>query len=665
MEREGVRATDCVHGLIVGYTAFLILWYSIWTVSVNALVLIGSRFWVLPWCLLTSSLASLFIALTCFPSLLKQYDCIRVTDAPRVLDQLPRLFALLGLAIGGAILAHKTQSAFVLLITTVVTSSVACYLSQADFFQQSSKQQYPFDNLAKDFVILCGLLLALYYFGHRPDADDANYLNLAAKAPLTHGQVFEFDTMVGDGPHAIHLPTYRLQSYELLGAVLSSLSGLEPIAVFHLVLPAPLLVLFASVMTLVLRPVVGRMWLVAAVFAVAYLYVDTETYRSWGTNALIRFQQGKGPLVAIVPLLAGGLTLRWFDRQRYTDLIGLALLHICAIGLSANGLYMSPTSSGFVALAILLAQPRRQFVAALKLTATLIYPAVIAVITVIEHLGLPSEVLVSPSPYSSFRGVIGWQIEGIAFMMLLPLLPLIARTWPNRVAAAAYLPAIIITTSNPLGWKLISLATGNLGFRIFWCIPGAFIAGAVTLEIIQRMRLASARFVPTSLSFLALIAGIFYNNEVMPPPLRVSWHLPDLKVPRTEYDAAKELAQLTPQGCKALVPSQYATWISGLKHGPYLVAVSSLYLTHYRFSEPADELAERWALFDLVNGIQPNSDYSLTINRLKRYDMRVGLIGANPRDPYFPQVRQLAQSLGLRLSPSHSVPLTVWVGSCD
>ena len=104
------------------------------------------------------------------------------------------------------------------------------------------------------------LVLALYYFGHRPDWDDANYINLASGAQRSAAPICAVDTMLGDGPYAIHLPTYRIQSFELLGAALSSITGLAPIAAVHLQL-----VLAALVLALTLIPALGRDWLAGAV----------------------------------------------------------------------------------------------------------------------------------------------------------------------------------------------------------------------------------------------------------------------------------------------------------------------------------------------------------------------------------------------------------------
>jgi hypothetical protein len=601
-ERQEHRATR----FLIAFTAFALIWFSVWTLLVNASVLAQAHFPVLPWCLLATTIISLGIARIWLPKLVADYRFDPRSEVSAS-TSIWKTVALLIIAGAGALAAHVTSSSAVLIVATIMTSCVA-YASTSS---SPPGDEEPVRAVTRDFIVLCLVLLCLYYFGNKPDGDDANYLNMAAKAPLTHGYIFQYDTMVGDGPHPIHLPTYRLQTYELLGGTLAFLTGLEPIVIFHILLPILTIALLACVLALVLIPAVGRRWFAASLIGLGFLYADSGTFTSWGLNGLARFQQGKGPLVVIVPLLAAGLTVHWFKCRQWWDVIGLALLNVCAIGLSANGIYLAPVASAFVTLAFFLANPRLNWAATWRLAPTLTYPAVMAAIVLIDHLGLPSEVTRPQLGFASLRAVVGWHAEGLGLLALMPMLPIVAKQPSTRLASAIYFPAVFLLALNPIGWKLASVATGNLGFRFFWCIPGVFIAGAVSVSLVEQLGLAFAAWIPRTIGALVLVAGVLWNEFTAGPDQRIHWEEPDLRVPRADYDAAEQLSAETPVGCEALVPTRYASWMSGLAHGPYLVAVSSLYLTHYRFSEPPDELAARWELFNLINGNRTDAGTAL------------------------------------------------------
>jgi hypothetical protein len=99
--------------------------------------------------------------------------------------------------------------------------------------------------------------------------------------------------------------------------------------------------------------------------------------------------------------------------------------------------------------------------------------------------------------------------------------------------------------------------------------------------------------------------------------------------------------------------------MTGLKRAPYLVSVSSLYLTEYRFTEPQDELAARWALFNLVNGNSVTGEMP-SPDQIRKYGMNVGLMAMDRSNRNFALGEQFAQEL--RLVPASGQPegLEVW-----
>ena len=383
---------------------------------------------------------------------------------------------------------------------------------------------------------------------------------------------------------------------------------------------------------------------------------------SWGMHGVSRFFQGKGCLITTLVPLAAGLTVRYRQGRARIDLIGLALVHVCANGFIANRLYVTPAVSGFVALAFLAADPRGAWERAPGLVATLLYPGPIAAVIALRHMALPSEVLAATDPFGQFRFVVGRQIEGLLRIALTPMAALVAPPGAPRRAAAIYQPLALAIVVNPIGWRLVSALTGNLGFRIFWAIPGVMITGAACARLLRGLPIGARSELNLVAALGALAPAMGYNLWAAEPGLKVAWHRPGLRVEEADYRAGERLAALTPPGCKALVPEPVAVWMAGMPGAPYLTTVRSLYLIHYRFTMPADELADRWALFRLVNG---GAGAPPSLADLARQRFGLGLVAVGRADPNLAEARQFAAALGLAGPYPLDEQLIYWRGRCD
>lgn len=655
--------TDSVYGWLAAATGFGLLWYALWTATISPLVLIGVRFPALPWCVLTTTILSIAAAIPACGAVRGEYARLSGPDHEGPPDRRisPSTTAMLFVVVVFALGITMVSGAPVLILG-MTGVSIAAYFCAA--------RLPPAPALPGNRELLLGvaglfaLLLFLYYCGSRPDGDDANFVNLAIGAQHTHGFVYQFDTMTGDGPASIHLPTYKLQTFELLGAAVSSISGLTPITVLHLVLPAPQLFLLALSLALVLLPAVGRIWLGAAIASIGFAYLNGESYGTWGVHGITRLFQGKGALLTIFAPLACGLTVRYMGRRNRWDLAGLALVHICAVGVSANGIFVTPAASGFVALSFLIADPRRHWRALPALFTTLFYPIAMSAVVILRHLGLPSEVMGLTNPRPQLAFVTGYSISGALLLAPLALAPLAIPGLALRQAAAIYIPVVLLVTLNVWGWRFISAATGNLGFRIFWSIPGPLVAGLVWTRLAAAIVPTPARFIASlSAGLLMLAGGILWNQHHAPTDLIVRWGAPGLKVDPEPYRSAQELAALRISGCAILAPQREAVWLSTQLDDPKLVYVRDLYLTHYRFTRSSEELALRWRLFRLIEG-QNDATPLPDGQQLQRYDARPGLIATDPGNVNLPEIKTYAASLGLAGPMTTRSGLMVWRGAC-
>jgi hypothetical protein len=511
--------------------------------------------------------------------------------------------------------------------------------------------------------VLVLVLVAIYYFSHRPDADDAAYINLAIGAQHTTGGVFQLDTMLGDGPSPIILPTYKFHSFELLGAVISSVTGMEPITVFHLLLPLPQLVLLAIIMLLTLVPVAGRYWLAAAVLWIAFLFLNETTLPSWGVHGIIRLFEGKAFLVtALVPLIAI-LTVRWFRRGERIDLVGLGMANICAIGFSANGLYGGPLASAFVATAFVTSTPLSRLVwrRAIALVPTIFYPAVVAAAILLFGLALPSEISEPPGAVAALCFVASFGLAGRAVLALVALSGVGFIGTGFARAGLIYVPLTMLLTLNSVSWSLINSFTGNLCARVFWSLPVAPMSALVVLAFLNRIGVRSLQGLLAA-AVMTLTTTIAWNVRTSGPLTEIQWHTPDLKVARHDYDLARRLASKTDLGCRILAPEGVAQWLTTTRRAPYPVFARELYLIHYRFTMDTKELMLRERLRLVVDGATTEAAPSPA--ELAAARIPIGTIAVESTAPSRKTAESLASSLGLE-GPMQDGTLLVWSGRCQ
>ena len=653
--------------LLFGHAAAIVgvalVWFAIWTVACHALVLGGFHYPAFLWALLATTILASVIANCFYGGIARIYssDCFE-TETQLGCPFSLRLAAALAIAIVIALWTQRTSSPVPYIGGTTLIALLMWRAEKAEgLVGHPSATQADGGRLA----LLILVLFAIYYFSHRADSDDANYINLAIGAQRTTGGVFQFDTMLGDGPGTIHLPTYKFHSFELLGAVISSVTGLEPIAVFHLLLPVPQLGLLALIMLLTLAPAAGNNWFVAALLWIAFLFLNDTTLAGWGVHGIIRLFEGKAFLItALVPIIAT-LTARWFQRGERIDLVALFIANICAIGFSANGLYGGPLAAAFVATAFVASAPlsRVVWLRAIGLLPTVAYPAVIAVIIALCGLASPSEILEPSGAVDALCLVASFGLAGRAVLALIALggIGFVGTTFTQ--AGLIYVPLTMLLTLNPASWALINAFTGMLGVRVFWSLPAAPMSALVVVALLKRIGVRTERRL-LAMAVVALAAAIGWNVETSGPLKEIiRWHMPDLKVVRPDYDIARRLASETNPECRILAPERIAQWLTTIRNAPYPVFARELYLIHYRFTMPAAERQLRERLRLVVDGRVADTA-APSPAELAAAGIAIGTIAVEDTAPSREAAESLAKSLGLE-GPVQKDKLLIWSGSCQ
>ena len=192
-------------------------------------------------------------------------------------------------------------------------------------------------------------------------------------------------------------------------------------------------------------------------------------------------------------------------------------------------------------------------------------------------------------------------------------------------------------------------------------IPAACLAGLAAVGL-GRQLWGERWALGLAVAGLSLGAGVVYNAKFVEPQYRTTWDLPGLRVVHADFDEAAKVAALVPKTCDVLVPERLAVWLSTMPGAPAPVFVRSVYLTHYRFTMPPQELAVRQRLFELEEG--PAQAPAPTPEELQALGVNLGLIAFDPGDAGEVPLSDLATKLGLERKGQLPGGLIYWQGDC-
>ena len=194
--------------------------------------------------------------------------------------------------------------------------------------------------------LLAVACVVLTLVAHRPDADDAFYVNIAVAAVEAPGRpLLSGDTLVGIEGLPIYLPVYRVHSYELWNGGLAYLTGIPPIYAFHWISAGIGALLAPLAYAKLFRVLTPRWWLWSVGVMVVLLVVTGETHRWYGNFAFVRMWQGKAILLSVVLPMIYAYSLRFAAQPTMRDWILLGASQIAAIGCTSSALWVAPTSA--------------------------------------------------------------------------------------------------------------------------------------------------------------------------------------------------------------------------------------------------------------------------------------------------------------------------------
>ncbi len=449
-------------------------------------------------------------------------------------------------------------------------------------------------------VALALLITAITACAHRPNIDDAGYVNLAVGA-LDHPDwpLLRYDTLHGIDGLGILLPTYRVHSFEVFGAWISRLVDADPLRVFHLYLPFVFAPLSVATFALLYRSLVPKRWLTATWITLLLLLVLGQKPVAYGNFAYVRLFQGKALLATVAIPLVVWCALRWQREGSARSWAWLLVAHIVAVGITANAMYVAPLASGL----LLAASWRPELAATKRLVLGLLassYPLLLALHFVLTHQVSGSiERQESRLLAADLTGVVGtgWQ-RAILFAGLV-----CAGSAASRASArqfwTRYAWLVLLLPLNPYIAELWArYVTGRFNWRLLWAVAMVPMAALVIVETCARL----PRWAVATFAFLAIgLVAWSWDDTTLSRENGVEWRAPSLKVERDDYALAQEIVE-TADGGTVLAPESIASWIVTFRHHPFPLVVRPHYLTYMIGKVPGRELKERRELYEYATG---------------------------------------------------------------
>jgi hypothetical protein len=517
----------------------------------------------------------------------------------------------------GALLFGGAGEAVALWYWTVATLGAAAL---ALLWLEMPRAQTPLRGPRLERALL-GLALAASLYAlaaHRPDADDAFYVNVAAAAVDAPGQpLLAVDTLHGIDGLPLHLAIYRLHAFELWNAALAYLSGLPALQVFHFAAVAFGAFLVPIAHARLFRLLAPGNWLAAVATLLVVLVAAGETHRWYGNFGLVRIWQGKAIQLFVFTPLVYAYAMEFAQRPTLARWGLLAGAQVAALGSSSAALWAAP-AAGAIGLCSALPATRR----GLRLLAIgLLASAYLLGAGLAAKRWMQADAAAQQPVYSqqeiaereladrelerpgvrleqALREVLGdARLRRVAIACMLVAWAAAGTALARRFALVAPLAvAIVLLHPSASSW-VVANATGESYWRSLWALPlpvliALTLLAPLSLEAVWRRRwLAPAAWVGLLGAFALLVPakrGPSPENGV-----RLGW--PSLKVEPVAYAWAAELAASVPPGSVVAAPGEVGVWLATFPGRDFPLLVRDLYLEHQRAQLGDGELAlRRW-----------------------------------------------------------------------
>ena len=455
--------------------------------------------------------------------------------------------------------------------------------------------------------ILIGLAVlaaALAIAAHRPDADDANFLQIARATQLNPNlPVFSFDTSLGGNIGRFRFGPYLLSSYELLTAWVDDVTTSGLFRTYYVFFPAAsavLCVLMAFLFSRWFLPVRSSILAVGLFLVISFAW--GETHLAYGNRLFVRLFQGKGLLIAItIPALtlAGIVGMRVPKISQRLIFFGSA---IACVGVSSSGLIIAPIAGMIAVFSGIVTFDRRTLQNAVWLLGTLAYLLMAGLLlkfcakSIVPYAEIGTVAGIEVSLGSGLHAVLVLGVCGIGALSLRP-------SGNHRVLFLLIAANLLIIFNPYLAPAIASISAGNATWRLAWASPMPLLLAIVFAGLLSAIPLRKP-FVTQVIALGALAVFLSTNSWVFREKNDVRLAMPGPTITPDYFltvELMKAAHRLAPDPV-VLAENRIAAWVPLAAPGTDLVMAGHTFPSMLRTVLTPADFARRMALFSMADG---------------------------------------------------------------
>lgn len=481
------------------------------------------------------------------------------------------------------------------------------------------------------FIIIS--VSAITYFAHRPDGDDAHFVNMAIGA--VHYQnlaLLKFDTMHGIEGMPIHLQLYKFHSYELLIAALSRIFSLDVLLVYYSIMPVLLAAFSIFVFSHIYRNLLPNDWLLAVLLHVLVILALGQEHRSYGNFGYVRLFQGKSILVTIIIPLIWYNSIAWHSTKHLKSWVMLMLTQVIAVGFSANAIFVAPIAAIIPAIANSLVTNttlKDKLHGIIYCGMSSLYPIMAGIALFLIDQKIPLSASASHSLIDDFRMVFG-NIHYIALHLFIILFYWISET-QNRKFYILTSVLVALLVINPLLYELISnTITQHHNWRLLWAIPVPLLATLFIIKAKQYRIFIS----------VGLILLLISPNSSLSASNKTTFSSNPIKLDMNDYKIAQRIITMTHKEAVILAAQNISGIIPMSEDIRHPLVVAPIYLIHIKpFLQPEDWQLRTEAYNTIIS---PTTDLNALKLAISRYNIDLVAINSQTSNS---NIAALMQSL--------------------
>jgi hypothetical protein len=508
---------------------------------------------------------------------------------------------------------------------------------------------------------------------HRPDLDDAFYVNLAVSAAdFPRRPLLAADTLHGIEGLPLLLPVYRLHAYELANAALSWLTGIPAIYAFHWVSAGVAALFVPLAHARLLRRLAPEHWL-GCVFALLVVLVAVgETHRWYGNFGLVRIWQGKAIALFVLMPLVYAYGIEFASRPSLRGWLMLAAAQIASVGCSSSALWLAP-SGALIALCCVV-RPSREGLRVFAMGAATCLYVVVAGWLVKQSMSAGGYGPSLKKPFDPGDRVLESLAllmgsgRVLAFALFATLSAWACASWDmaRRFAIVAPL-AVWLVLLDPFSERfVVANVTGSSFWRSLWALPvpllmALVLAAPLSLSLPHPRvsgPIASLALITAFVLFVPSFGALSEQNHGPGTPLRFG--VPGLKVPPAAYRWASVLNDSVPPGAQVLAPHYVSVWVPTFHEHAFPVSVRGSYLREIKRHVGTPRAVLRQVMTDYVGGTSDHEQAAAIFRRgLAELDVKGVVLRNNDGSR---EAREILREAGFQRT-LNAVDHEIWVRS--